>query len=71
MSESKAKGPNDLTLKDVAVYLTAIVVTIGAGALGIAPMPLMSGLAAGSIVAIHFFKQARRHPPNDKSEPGN
>ena len=48
MSENKAKGPNDLTLKDVALYLTVIVVALGAGAAGIAPMPLMTGLAAGS-----------------------
>lgn len=65
MSESKTKGPNDLSLKDVAIYLTVIVVCIGIGALGIAPMGLMSGLAAGSIVPIHFFLQARRRPPSN------
>jgi len=52
-------GQNDLSLKELAVYL-GILVAVGVGiALKVAPTGILSGIGAGLIVAIHFFTRQR------------
>lgn len=55
---------DELSLKELAVYL-GILVAVGVGiALQVAPTGILSGMGAGLIVAIYFF--TRQRPPDSK-----
>ena len=64
MSETKPKGPNDLSAKEIALYLVVIGLCITGNALQLAPGGVLIGVGAGAVVAIHFLLRPRGKPPD-------
>ena len=59
MSESKARGPDDLSAKELLLYLGILAIAIVGIVLG-APVWMMSGLGGGSIAMIYSYLKAQK-----------